>query len=136
MTRMNWDRVRKEHQAQRSGSEWFGQDGLLSETSLSALQARSGDVPGCTCNKKVGFIGQHKKYCLLRKRLKPTASIRGRIVPTAPINYPQQIKDQLAALSDFFSSLEVLLKSGRGNAEVHRDNIRRLIKVLQAGLEA
>jgi len=134
MTRMNWDRVRKEHQAERSGSEWFGQDGLLSETELSTLQARSCSVPGCTCNKKVGFTGQHKKYCLLRKRLKPTAMPRA-IMASAPIQYPQQIKDQLSALSDFFSSLENQVKSGRGNAEVHRDNIRKLIRVLQAELE-
>jgi len=140
MARMNWDRVRKESQARRSGSEWVGSDGPgLGPTAVSkppsirkASFGRSplSRIPGCACKKAVGFVGQHKKFCPLRKNHVP--DVHSRTIPDPPNReYPLCIKKQLSAVSDFISSLQSQVNADHRSAESHQTNIRRLIQVLQ-----
>lgn len=140
MARMNWDRVRKESQARRSGSEWVGSDGPgLGPTAESkppsirkASLGRSplGRIPGCACKKPVGFVGQHRKFCPLRKNHVP--DVHPRTDPDRALGgYPECIKKQLSAVSDFISSLQSQVNADHRAAESHQENIRRLIQVLQ-----
>jgi len=140
MARMNWDRVRKENQARRSGSEWIASDGPgLGPTAESkppsirkAGFARSplGRMPGCTCKKTVGYAGEHKKICPLRKSHVLDAHPRTTPDPTRR-EYPECIKKQLSAVGDFLSSLQSQMNADHRIAESHEKSIRRLIQVLQ-----
>lgn len=103
--RLNWERVRKENLSRLHGSEWVkpSDDTLLSLAWKSnengkgkqkknkkkklgwGLKGKSRRLPkvvplakrmvGCTCGKAIGFTGQHKKSCPLRK---PEASTETR----------------------------------------------------------
>jgi len=156
MTNMNWDRVRKETQIKRCGSEWLGEDpwvptigpqtkapvgdgrGIKSK-SASHAGILSGSRPlnriaGCTCKKAVGFNGQHKKTCPLRngalRRVAPQKSLK----PAPAEEHTPRIKRQLSAVGDFLSSLERQTNANCAGAELHRENIRKLIQVLQKEL--
>lgn len=146
MARMNWDRVRKEDQARRSGSEWVGSDGLgpgnVTESRpplvnrpplikrVALGRSLVNRMPGCTCRKTVGFNGQHKKFCPLRNRPKLNAHPQTHSEPVLT-EYPERIKRQLSAVGDFLSSLQGQMNADDGIAESHQKNIRRLIQVLQ-----
>lgn len=79
---MDWNRVRVEDLSRRHGSEWlpfadsehsFADLSLESRNSANSRKnkkkGRQTVVPlaarmvGCSCGKKVGFSGQHKKWC-------------------------------------------------------------------------
>ena len=126
MARMNWDRVRKESQARRSGSEWVGSDGPglgpTAESKPPSIRKASfgrsplGRIPGCACKKTVGFVGQHKKFCPLRKNHGP--DVHPRTDPDRALGgYPECIKKQLSAVSDFISSLQSQVNADRRMAE-------------------
>lgn len=143
MARMNWDRVRKENQARRSGSEWIASgeqvSGLTAEPKPPfTRKVFSGRIPpcrmpGCACRKTTGFFGQHKKFCPLRKS--PNPDVQTETTPnTARGEYPESIKKQLSAVSDFLSSLQSHMNAGTMIAEPHRKIIRKLIQVLQSEL--
>src|SRR5208337_2926442 len=116
MAKMRWDRVRKENQARRSGSEWVGSDGLGVGSVTFDLKpplirravfriSHLGRMPGCTCKKTVGFVGQHRKTCSLRTS--PGSDVHPRTTPDpASREYPECIKKQLSAVGDFLSSLQ------------------------------
>lgn len=140
MAKMRWDRVRKENQARRSGSEWVGSDSpglgpaaFDSKPPLirKAVFGRSCLVrmPGCACNKIVGFVGQHRKTCSLRTSPGPVHP-RTTSDP-AHREYPECIKKQLSVVGDFLSSLQSQMNADHRIAESHQKNIRRLIQVLQ-----
>jgi hypothetical protein len=140
MARMNWDRVRKETQARRSGSEWVGSDdpglgptsglGPSSPTKGFFEKNSLGRMPGCACRKTVGFLGQHKKFCPLRQSHGPVANPPTTRRPHR--EYPDGIKKQLSALRDFLSSLQA--NADHRGGESHQNMIRRLIQVLQGEL--
>ena len=77
--KMNWDRVRRETQAKRSGSEWIGSDAvgvMAGEEIKSSQQSKAVKrnrpfgqprMPSCLCGKVIGFKGSHKKKCPLSK---------------------------------------------------------------------
>ncbi len=79
--KMNWDRVRKESQTRRSGSEWIGSDavgttpGKEIKSSRQRQYVQTGQpsgrsrMPGCFCGKVTGFRESHKKRCPLSKSL-------------------------------------------------------------------
>jgi len=139
MSKMNWDRVRKENQARRSGSEWISLDGSgyppepdppSTRKEVIRKKPSPARMLGCACKKTVGFVGQHKKRCPLRK---------DNVSDTPAWNTPDPvlgkhsdgIKKQLSALGDFLSSLETHANAGHRSDESHKETIRRLIQVLQ-----
>ena len=143
MARMNWDRVRKESQAKRSGSEWIGSDdlGLIFSAEPSPPSTKRGGsrrsefakMPGCACQKAVGFVGQHRKICPLRKG--PGLNVHPKAASDrTQKEYPQSIKNQLSAVGDFLSSLQSQMHADRRFTESHRQNTERLIQVLQEEL--
>jgi hypothetical protein len=147
MAKMNWDRVKKENQVRRSGSEWISSDdsGFTPEPDplpVSPLPVRKAvfrrsfpaRVPGCACNKRLGFVGQHRKKCPLRKDRAPNGFVQtgdSRVVREHPVC----IKKQLSAVGDFLSSLQSQEKAGYRFDESHKVTVRRLIQVLQEELE-
>jgi hypothetical protein len=84
--KMNWDRVRKESQTRRSGSDWIGADAVgptpgkqikPSQNKKAAKIIRTSGlsrIPDCTCGKATGFVGKHKKTCLLSQRVNSRAN--------------------------------------------------------------
>lgn len=92
MSRMNWDRVRTETLARRHGSEWvspLGDSGAGKRKSSATKKKKKNKkklrrrvaiklgprIPGCTCDKRVGFSGQHRKLCpLCRPASSPSRS--------------------------------------------------------------
>jgi hypothetical protein len=79
--KMNWDRVRKETQTRRSGSEWIGSDAVGATPSKEIRPSRQrqslkrSQPPGRSrmldrkCGKVIGFRGSHKKKCPLSNGL-------------------------------------------------------------------
>jgi hypothetical protein len=142
MAKMNWDRVKKENQVRRSGSEWISSDdsGFTPEPDplpvRKAVFRRSlpARLPGCACNKRLGFVGQHRKKCPLRKDRAPNAFVQTGD-SRAVREHPVCIKKQLSAVGDFLSSLQSQEKAGYRFDESHKVTVRRLIQVLQEELE-
>ena len=141
MAKMNWDRVKKENQVRRAGSEWISSDdsGFTPEQDPQpvkkafrrSLPAR---VPGCACNKQLGFVGQHRKKCPLRKDSPRNAFVQTGDSRTVR-EHPVCIKKQLSAVGDFLSSLQRQEKAGYRFDESHKATVLRLIQVLQEELE-
>jgi hypothetical protein len=68
--RMNWDRVHKEDLARKRGSEWAEKEKTNSRAAAVKSRPKPGRqepvIKGCTCGKRIGFIGEHKRTCPLR----------------------------------------------------------------------
>ena len=145
MTRMNWDRVRKESQVKRFGSEWIATGDLgpgiavepVRPPKRKAIQRRIPveRMPGCTCKKPIGFTGQHKKNCPLCKNqargINPHSTSQ-----SAWTSYPQRVKRQLCAIDQFLSSMHAQMNgNGRVVVKEHQENIQKLIQILQDELQ-
>lgn len=144
--KMNWDRVKKENQARRNGSEWpepvFNlKPGIKSKPSSTKKAApariRFGRVliPGCTCEKAVGFIGLHKKKCPLSKGNLSQSDSHAKTGPTLR-QFAECIQKvgQLAAVQDFLSSLRKKVDEDRTTSKADRVTARELIRTLQNDL--
>jgi hypothetical protein len=144
--KMNWDRVRKENQSRRQGSEWIGpalelkrDSGSKPSPTKKAAPARIHfgrvSMPGCTCKKTVGFIGLHKKKCPLGKGNQPQSLLPAKPGPTLR-QFAECIQKvgQLAAVQDFLSSLQKKVNEDRTTSKADRVTARELIRVLQHDL--
>jgi len=142
MAKMNWDRVRRESQAKRSGSEWIGSDDLgVTPIALEPRLPVTADafprrnafrkMSGCLCTETVNFVGQHRKYCPFRKQSRSDAHLRISPQPFVRKN-ADCIRKQLSAVHDFLSTLQANEKDR--TVESHQKNIRTLIRVLQEEL--
>jgi hypothetical protein len=144
---MNWDRVRKENQSRRSGTEWIGSEtlGLTTGAPLKPPRIRKADVgrtyfykdimPGCTCRKAVGFIGLHRKKCPLSKGHQPQSTLPAKSGPTLK-QFADCIKrvGQLPATQNFLSILQKGVERDPKISKTDRQTAQQLIRALQEGL--
>jgi hypothetical protein len=140
--KMNWDRVRKESQARRSGSAWIGSDAVgptaAKETkpsrrgeSTGSQSSRRSKMPGCTCGKIIGFSGSHKKKCPLSN------SLNLRIDSSSNRNsFSECIKKagRLPSTREFLLSLETAIELARSFPEQDRQGALKLIRALLESL--
>jgi hypothetical protein len=137
--KMNWDRVRKETQTRRSGSEWISADPvgatpgkeIKSSRQRQYVQTsqRSGRsrMPGCSCGKVIGFRGSHKKRCPLSK------SLNLRINSNSNRNsFSECIRKagKLPSTREFLSSLQTAIELARSFSEHDRQGALKLIRAL------
>ena len=155
---MNWDRVRKENQLQRSGSDWIGSDSVLAslqeprespkKSSRKPLRATrtsgkrrrlnlvvANPMPGCTCNKPVGFASEHKKTCPLRV---DGATVAHHPIPDPTIlNFAECIKKcgRTPEANEFVSKLLTGAQTNGANGSVQHEKLRVLLQVFQLCLQ-
>lgn len=144
--RMNWDRVRMENRAHRQGAEWIqpedkgsGSDGRWHN---SVREAGKTPIPGCSCGKKVGFKGDHKAGCKLRKRVlirhrPPAAAPRPKFVSMPKPESELATLFRKVGLGDdlrgFLSAVLLRLKSKGSSFEVNR--ARRTVEAMLAQID-
>jgi hypothetical protein len=132
--KMNWDRVRKESQSRRSGIDWIGQDSSGSKLDQPRKQVptKSKDskkfvpnrkiITGCTCKKTLGFKGEHKQSCALKRQFSPTLE-----------HFAETIRrvDQRCLLANALSSLLGDVYRNQNVREQDRKEAQILIRFLQ-----
>jgi hypothetical protein len=94
--KMNWDRVRKETLVRRHGSAWIPSVVELDEWRRKKKQKNGKKkrkvasprglpahrlMPGCLCDKPIGFTGQHKAKCPLRNCESDIQPVNSKIAP-------------------------------------------------------
>jgi hypothetical protein len=137
--KMNWDRVRKETQTRRSGSEWISADpvGATPGKEIKSPRQRQyvqtgqpsgrSRMLGCTCGKAVGFRESHKKRCSLSK------SSSARISCSSSYNpFSECIKKagKFTPSWQFFASLQTVVGLARGIPEQDRQVALKLIRAI------
>lgn len=141
---MNWDRVRKESQSMRSGIAWIGPDGTESipgpdpkqtsarRTVLKKTAHSRITMQGCTCNKVVGFRGDHKHTCPLRHKRGDLPRLLNDARPTLE-HFAESMRkvDQHGLLSSFLSSVHKHIESNRTASEQDRKEAQKLIQFFQ-----
>ena len=141
--KMNWDRVRKESQARRSGSAWIGSDASSptegKETKSSRKRASAGSrssvlpkISGCICGKVLGFTGSHKKKCPLSNSSYLRTSSISSLKPSS-----ERIKKagKVTPAEQFFASLQTAVALARGIPLKDRQRALKLIRTLLDSLE-
>lgn len=144
--KMNWDRVRKENQARRNGSEWpepalelrprvKSKPSPTKKIVSSRIPLGRVSMPGCTCKKAVGFTGLHKKKCPLNKSKQPQSDLHTESGPTLR-QFAECIKKvgQLPATQNFLSILQKDLERDPKITKADRQTAQQLIRALQEGL--
>jgi hypothetical protein len=139
--KMNWDRVRKENQSRRYGSEWIGSDAVGLIPGAEAKPSPKKKVasrrtpldrvlmPGCTCRKKVGFGGLHKKSCPVSKSNKPQAELNANSLPT--LRQFAECMKKTGKLSDLRSFLSILQKEVDVDGQVAKEDRVSALKLIQ-----
>lgn len=144
MAKMDWDRVRKENQSRRYGSEWIGSDAVSlkpgSESRPSPprntipVGTRLGrtTIPGCTCHKLAGFVGLHKKTCPMRKSNWNYDRLQANFSPTLQ-QFGASIKKvrQSSTLRSFLSILVTRIDADNMIRKEDREQVQKLIHILQ-----
>lgn len=120
--KMDWDRVRKETLARSHGSEWVrtGSRALKPKRKKKTKIRRKSVVgqarrmPGCTCGKMVGFKGEHKKRCPLRRPQELNAPRRIESILPSPSTgtVPAVVNKTSMKLSQFAKALKGVRKGG------------------------
>ena len=72
MSRLNWERSNKETLMRRRGVEWVGSDGFAGPPAPELPSPKKRNkvaprMPGCTCDKPVGWRLDHRKTCALMR---------------------------------------------------------------------
>ena len=137
--KMNWDRVRKETQTRRSGSEWIGSDdlGATPGKEIKSSQQRSvvmrthplgrSRMPDCICGKLIGFKGSHKRKCPLSNssHLPANSSLRRTSFSGSNNNV-----GKLPPTREFLSFLQTAIELARSFSEGDRQGALKLIRAL------
>jgi hypothetical protein len=145
--KMNYERQNKEDVARRNGSEWIGSDSVPvnSDSELqSSPESENAStewplgrimIPGCICQKAVGFTGDHKKSCGIKRRSWNDADLKTNARPTLQdLGICMKKVRQSMAMSSFLSSLQKLIDDDRTVSSTDRQNSRNLIRALQEEL--
>jgi len=78
--KMNWDRVHKEDLARKRGSEWVENERMTSRSAARKPRLKPKQqgpvIQGCTCGKRIGFMGEHKRSCPLRTSSATKAALK------------------------------------------------------------
>ena len=137
--KMNWDRVRRETQAKRSGSEWIGSDavGVMAGEEIKSSQQRKAvkrsqplgrpSMPGCFCGKVIGFRGSHKNKCPLSNSANLPINSRSN-----RNSFSECIKNagKLPPTREFLSFLQIAIEFAQGFSEQDRQGAVKLIRAL------
>ena len=156
---MNWDRVRKESQSQRSGAEWIGSDSVLAPFAEQAERPKkrtkpslkkptlkstrtavkrglfrhviSNPMPGCTCNKPVGFDSEHRRTCPLRADGE-TVAHKSVSDPTV-WDFAQCIKNsgQVSHADEFISKLLIAIQTNGSSGSVKQESLRVMLQIFR-----
>jgi hypothetical protein len=141
--KMNWDRVRKESQARRSGSAWIGSDAVGptagEETKSSRRRESSGSqsslrpkISGCICGKVIGFTGSHKKKCPLSNSSYLRTPSNSSLKPSS--EWIKKAK-KVTPAEQFIASLQTAVALARGIPVKDRQRALKLIRTLLDSLE-